>query len=352
MKNNKKFIIVLLIVAPIAYWFITQNNSSTLKEKETGFAVVDTSIVTKIFIADKKTNSVTLTRTPDGWILNENYNTNNKVVGALLGTMHRLKIKSPVSIASRDNIIKRLASIGIKVEVYQEAHRINLFDKYKFFPYEKLDKVYYVGDVTPDNLGTYMLMEDAKHPYIVHIPGFRGFLTPRYSPMPDDWKSHSVFNHSLNDIASVAVEFSDKPAESFKVDIEQSTGNYTLTDISNSSEVVNYDTLRLLNFLTSFNDLRYETRLNNLLSPIKVDSIIQTPALFEITLVDDNADTTYVKAFKKRALPEEIRQEAYYKLIPDDKDRFYALINEGEDFVLLQYYVFDKVVYPLSYYTE
>lgn len=352
MKKNKKFIIILIIFAPIAYWFLSQNDSSTLQEKETGFAVIDTSIVTKIFIADKKTNSVVLERTDKGWILNNKYNSNNRVVESLLGTMQRIKIKSPVSKVGRDNIVKRLASIGIKVEIYQDAYRINLFDKYKFFPYEKLAKVYYVGDVTPDNLGTYMLLEGAEHPYIVHIPGFRGFLTPRFSPIPDDWKSHKVFNHTLSDIASVAIEFGDNPEESFKVDITKSNGNYNLTRLNDNSKVVNYDTLKLLNFLTSFNDLRYESRLNNLMSLVRIDSIIQTPTLFEITLVDEDNDTTYLKAFKKRALPEEIKEEAYFQLIPDDRDRFYALINDGEDFVLLQYYVFDKVVYPLSHYTH
>jgi hypothetical protein len=36
--------------------------------------------------------------------------------------------------------------------------------------------------------------------------------------------------------------------------------------------------------------------------------------------------------------------------IPTDFDRIYALVNDGEDFVLIQYYVFDKVLYPLSHY--
>ena len=352
MKKNKKFILILIIFAPIAFWFITQNDNSTLKEKETGFAVADTSIVTKIFIANKNTNSIILQRTNKGWILDNKFSTNPRVINSLLSTMNRVKIKSPVPKIGRDNIIKRLASIGIKVEIYQEAYRINLFDKYKFFPYEKLAKVYYVGDVTPDNLGTYMLMEDAENPYIVHIPGFRGFLTPRYSPMSDDWKSHQVFKHTLSDIANVTIEFGDKPEESFNVDITNANGNYSLTRLDNNTSIVNYDTLKLLNFLTSFNDLRYESRLNNIMSTVRVDSIIQTPMLYEITLVDENNDTTYLVAFKKRSLPEEIRDEAYFELIPDDRDRFYALINDGDDFVLLQYYTFDKVLHPLSYYTN
>lgn len=350
MKKNKKLLLIAILLAPAAIWFLLQNNNSTLNERESEFAVSDTAAITKIFIADKKTNSVILERTSDGWLLNGKFNTNTRVVDFLLGTMLRIKVKSPVPKAARDNIIKRMASIGIKVEIYQEAYRIDIFDKYKYFPYEKLSKVYYVGDVTPNNLGTYMLMEDAAEPYVTHIQGFRGFLTSRFSPKPDDWKSHQVFYHSLSDISSVWIEYFEEPEESFRVDITSSDGYYNLLKLNDNTNVERYDTLKLLNFLTSFNDLRYESRLNNIMSPVRLDSIIQSPPLFEITLVDDKNDTTYIKAFNKRALPQEIKDEAYFQLIPDDRDRFYAVINDGEDFVLMQYYVFDKVLYPLSYY--
>lgn len=349
--KNKKLIIILIILVPALIWFLLQNESTTLKDGESEFGIVDTASVTKVFIADKDVNSVLLERTSGGWILNNKYSTNPRLIDFLLGTMHKIKVKAPVPKVARDNVIKRMASIGIKVEVYQLAYRVNLFDKYKFFPYEKLSKVIYVGDATPDNLGTYMLIENAESPYIVHIPGFRGFLSPRFSPLPDNWKSHVVFQHSLSEIKSITLEFNNTPEESYKVDIEGSDGSYKLTQLIDNRNVSSFDTLRLLNFLTSFSDLRYESRLNNMMTHLRIDSIQQTPLLFELTLVDDDFDTTYVKAFSKRALPEEIRDEQYFKLIPDDKDRFYALINDGEDFVLMQYYVFDKVLYPLSYYT-
>lgn len=350
MKKNRKSLILAIILAPAAIWFLMQNDNSTLNDSVSDFAITDTAAVTKIFIADKRTNSVLLERVSDGWLLDGKHSTNTQVVDFLLGTMHRIRVKSPIPKVARDNVIKRMASIGIKVEIYQKAYRIDIFDKYRFFPYEKLSKVYYVGDVTPNNLGTYMLMEDAPDPYITHIPGFRGFLTPRFSPKPDDWKSHRVFKHTLSDIKSVSLEFTEKPEESFRVDITSADGSYNLVKLIDNNNVSRYDTLRLLNFLTSFNDLRYETRLNNLMSAVRIDSIIQTPALYEITLVDENNDTTYVKAFKKGAFPEEIRDEEYFKFVTDDSDRFYALINDGEDFVLMQFYVFDKVLYPLSYY--
>mgnify|MGYP006863474409 FL=1 len=86
------------------------------------------------------------------------------------------------------------------------------------------------------------------------------------------------------------------------------------------------------------------------MSPATIDSIMQSHPMFDVTLVDDNNDTTYIITYMKGELSEEIRDETYNELLPDDRDRFYALINDGEDFVLMQYYVFDKIIKPLSYF--
>ena len=136
MNKNIKYIISILLVIPIALWFLLRSDSSTLTEKETGFAVSDTSTITKIFIADKKSNQVTLKRTNKGWVINNKFDSNPKLVEGLLGSMQRLKVKAPVPIVARDNVIKRLASIGVKVEVYETSYRINISEKLRFFPYQ------------------------------------------------------------------------------------------------------------------------------------------------------------------------------------------------------------------------
>jgi len=349
MKKNKIIFIVVALLVVLAAVLITGNHYSTLKKRESDFSIRDTASVKKIFIADKQSNQVTLQRTRTGWILDGKYKATTKLVDMLLGTLKKMRVKSPVSLAAYNNVVDRMAAIGRKVEIYQEVYRINLFNKIKLFKHLKKTKVFYVGDATQDNLGTYMLMEDAKTPYVVFIPSFRGFLYTRFSPKPDDWKSHVVFNKKLADIKSVEVVFHQEPENSFRVEIIDALGNYKLTRLSNGQMINRYDTLKLLNFLTSFRDLRYETRMNKLMNPVKMDSVIHSPSLYEITLVDRNKDTTYVKMFEKKEA-DQVKMTVPTSLEPIDQDRFYALINGGEDFVLMQYFVFDKVLKPLSYY--
>ncbi len=348
MKKNKLIVIITVFLAAIAIFLLAQNHYSTLKENETNFSVSDTASVTKIFIADKNVNSVIIERTPKGWVLNGKVNANDKLVNTLLTTLKRMKVKSPVSLASHDNVVKRLSSIGKKVEIYQEVYRIDLFGM-QLFKHEKLTKVFYVGDVTRDNLGTYMLIEGAERPYIIYLPGFRGFVSSRFSPLIDDWRSHVVFNKTLNNIKNLKVYFGENDSSGFNLEVIDAMGNYKITRLLNGEMLKSFDTLKVLNLMTSFADLRYESRLNNLLLPQKIDSIINSPSKYEITLLDNFGETTYVKIFERHRLPEAVTK-VYDKLTPVDHDRMYGLINEGDDFVLMQYYVFDKVLYPIGYY--
>lgn len=349
MKKNRLIVIVAVMLVTVAIILLAQNHYSTLKENETNFAVSDTASVTKIFIADKGVNSVTIERNKEnGWVLNGNIDANNIIVQTLLSTMKRMTVKAPVSIASHDNVVKRLASIAKKVEIYQDVYRIDFFGL-KLFKHEKLTKVFYVGDATKNNLGTFMLMEGAKRPYIIYLPGFRGFISSRFSAMPDDWRTHVVFKNSLVDIKSLKIYFGENDSLGFNIEVFDAMGNYKITRLLNGETLKTFDTLKVLNLITSFADLRYETRLNNLFTPQRIDSIINSPSKYEITLVDNDGESTFIKIFNKNRAPEEITTE-YDKLVPIDHDRMYGLINGGDDFVLIQYYVFDKILYPIGYY--
>ncbi len=350
MKKKNIIIVLLLVVLAVAA-VLTGNHYSTLKEKESDFSVKDTASITRIFMADKGVNEVLLERTPQGWVLNKKFPANSKAVDFLLETLRKIKVKAPVSKAEHNNVVKRMAGIGIKVEIYQRVPRINLFNKIKLFYHDKRTKVFYVGDVTQNNLGTYMLMEGAERPYVVYIPGFRGFVSVRFSPKPDDWKSHVVFSEKLGDIRSVSVENGKDSTQSFQVVVKNALGDYDLIRLSDHQKIKDYDTLKMLNFLTSFRDLKYEALLNNELTPQKIDSIKNTKPIYIITLVDNKNDTTKVVMFKKPRFPDAV-VNAREELVPVDLDRMYGLINQGRDFVLMQYYVFDKVLHPLDYYLK
>lgn len=347
MKKNRLLFILALLLVIIAVLFTVNQRYTTLDDAESGFAVQDTAKVTKIFMVDKNNRSVKLDRNEDGsWTLNDKFTAHAYNIYMLLGTIRELTVRYPVPLVARDNVVTRLATIAKKVEVYQEVYRINLFDRIKLFPHEKLVRTYYVGDATQDNMGTYMIMEGAEQPYVVFLPRLRGFVYSRYSTDEDDWRDHTIFRTPLQDFESVKVEFLEEPEESFIIESDNN-GNLALTTLIDNRQKA-YDTLRLMQFVTSFRDIRFESVLNNKLEPEYIDSIASGPGAHIITLKEKDGDEFRVRTFRKGGFSQLYDNEGA-ALEPFDLDRLYAFVNDEKDFVLIQYFVFDKVLRTASY---
>ena len=346
-KNNRITIIIaalLVVVAGVLIW----NNRylSTLQGESSDFQVWDTASVTKIYLADRRERESLLERQEQGWTLNGTYKAHPKQVQYLLTTLYKIRIKMPVSVASHDNIVKQLASQSTKVEIYQIVPRINLFDKIKLFYHEKRTKVFYVGDATMDSSGTFMLKEGADKAYIVYIPSFRGFITTRFTANPDDWRDHAIFQKNLTDIQSVEVDFNEDPEGNFRID-NIGKHQYRLTRLCDNKELP-YDTLKVINMLSSFSDLRFEALFTNTLPQERIDSITNSPFVHHVILTDKDGKTQDMKTFKKLILNGVTDFGGDYGDL--DRDRMYALIDSGKDFVLIQNYVFDKVLHDVRYY--
>lgn len=346
MKKNKTAIILAIVLIAIAILLFCNNRYlTTLRGDSADFMVWDTATITKVYLADRLDNETLLERHENGWTLNKDYKAHPKKIDQLMYTLYKIRIRMPVSRSSHDHIIAQMASNSTKVEIYQIVPAINLFNKIKLFPREKRTKVFYVGEASKDYSGSFMLREGADQAYIVYIPGFRGYISTRFTANPDEWRDHTIFRESLANIQSVTVEFCQEPERGFCV---ENTGKhqYQLTSLTDNTSVP-FDTLKVINLLASFGDLRFEALLNNVLTPSRLDSIKRTPVIHHITLVNKEGQTSAIKTFGKKV---NFSNAVPYEMRSDDADRMYALINEDRDMVLIQNYVFDKVLKDINYY--
>jgi hypothetical protein len=348
-KNRITFVIILILLLVAAGLFIT-NSYTTLRKDVSDFSIEDTASVTRIFLADKNNNEVILERTTEGnWLVDGKYDAQQAKINSFLKTLADIEVRSPVPLVARNNVITRMAVIAKKIEIYQVTPRINLFNKMKLFPHEKLTKTYYIGDVTQDNQGTFMLMEGEEEPYIVHIPGFRGFVATRYSTEKADWRDYTVFNTPINEIKSVKVEFPFHPEMAYQFEINDNQ-NILLRSLIDNQVVQRYDTIRVLNFLTAFEDIRFESLLAHLIEKEFIDSVSASTPKTIITLTDRDGDVNSVKIFNKKGFAP-VYSANGAAMEPFDLDRAYALVNNEEDFVLIQYFVFDRVTRTLGFFT-
>jgi len=187
-------------------------------------------------------------------------------------------------------------------------------------------------------------MDGSDVPFIVHLMKLRGFVAPRYSTREEDWRDHSVFKTKLSDIKSVTMEIPADPGQSFEIMQDE---DIHLKSLESGELVAKYDTMKMLNFLSAFADLRYEALMNKLDSAF-IDSITSSLPFHIITLEETNGKVTAIKTFHKDN--DAGRFDLEGNIYVNDLDRAYALVNDERDFVMIQFFVFDKILRPLSYF--
>ncbi len=347
MKKNRFIFVTFVILALIALILWLTQSPTTFRRSMSDFTLNDSSNVTRIFMSDKNNNSVSLTKISSGkWLVNEKYPAQKLTVEMLLKTMVGIEVQQPVANAAHDNIVKELAVNSVKVEIYQWVYRIDLFGVIRWFPHEKLTKVYYVGGATPSNLGCFMLLENSSEPFIVSLPGFRGFVSPRYSPIEKYWRDYNIFKKTIPEIAIVKVEIPATPDYSYEVR-NNGKNKFSLISLTDHSEIPDYDTLKILNFLSGFRNLNYEALLNDM-DKARKDSILASQPFIIITLTDTAGVSKTIKTYHKQG--PEGQTDLQGIPLPYDLDRLYASVNDGQDFTIIQYYTFDKVLRPKSFF--
>ena len=80
MRKNRPILIIVIILLIISVLLLIKQTNSTLRKESSDFAIEDTASITKVFMSDKKNNSILLVRQADGkWILNNKYNANQGI---------------------------------------------------------------------------------------------------------------------------------------------------------------------------------------------------------------------------------------------------------------------------------
>lgn len=347
MKKNRNILLVIVVLAVVAGILAITQSGRTFKREQSDFAVEDTSAVTRIFMSDKNNNMVILSRLPSGeWMVDEKYPASRFNIRMLLGTIHDLEVKEPVSQAAHNSVIRELSVNSVKVEIYQRVYRIDLFRSIRLFPHEKLTKVYYVGGATMNNRGSYMLIEGSPVPFVTWIPGFRGFVSPRYSPMVNTWRDYNIFRKEITAIASVQVEIPGKVNESWLVVNRNAT--VSLFAYPEKKPIPLFDTLAVLNFLAGFRNLNFEAIISGM-DPVRKDSILSSTPSAIITLTDTSGGSATIRTFLKEGAG---ATDLNGNPLPYDIDRLYVLVNDGRDFALAQYYTFDRILRPRSFFLK
>ncbi len=322
MKNRVILIIVGLLFAIAIALYITQRKG-TIKQELKDFAVADTGAIDKLFLADRADHQITLEKkSPGHWIVNAKYNAREEVINNLLNTILKVAVKAPVAKAAHNAVVAQLATSAVKVEIYQQG---------------ELVKTYYVGEPTTDYLGTYMLLEKSSVPFIMHIPGFDGYLSTRYTVNEEDWRERVVFNYPANTIASIEIVFSYHPEYSFLLNVKEQI----VTQVG-GKEPIKIDANVLNSYLSFYQHTPFEI-WEKKMSPQQKDSLLASTPVSTITVKDKNGKINTLKIFLKLSEQGDSLQEAKVKQGHYDLNFMYAVGKEN-NLILVQHFVFDKIL--------
>ena len=313
MRNKKIFFISIVIILLFGLFFIEENKTSSFNTEL--FSVTDTLSINKIIISDRYDNEIELRRNNNQWIVNDSYLVRNDAIKTLLSTLKNIRIKNLLSNEIEKNIEKQISTLGVGVIIYNNNKKINSF---------------IVGPSTRDHLGTYVYHFKTKKTYSTHIPGFNGFLSPRFGIQANrieinNWRNPTLIDYQPNLIDSIFSYNFSNSAKSFKLICgkENNIKNYQNEIIKD----VNFGTLNL--FRNSFTNLNVEKYLNDTLK-----NNLNNPSKKLIIYSKNNIDSLVFYTINSEQ---------------DDDSNDYNIkrkiaIKNNEDICLVQDYVFNKVL--------
>lgn len=337
MKKSSVITIIILVALAVAAIFVYKNKgrSSTIDKEASDFGLKDTASVDKIFMADKNGQKVLLERKPGGWTVNGKYEARPDAIDMLLYTIRMVEVKSPVSKASREMVIKIMAGKSVKLEVYSKGKKV---------------KQYYIGHPTQDHTGTYMLMTDPetdenyKDPFITHIPGFNGYLSTRYFVEEADWRDRLMINYRPPQIRQIKLDLHEIPDSSFVIDLF-SMQRFGLKN--GKGQQLPFSEERLKQYIAYFQNVNCEFVLEKT-EPL-VDSLSKSAVPFATLTVTDRDNGQNVTYFYHKQ-PIASKNEQYGVDYKYDPDRLYVKFNGGKDYGVAQYYVFGKMLQTYGYF--
>jgi hypothetical protein len=338
MKRYFSLIIlgVLIALAGFAvYAYFSKGQMSTVGEPSRDFAYRDTASIDKIFIADKDGHSSTLERTAKGWFVNGKYKCRPDAVLNLLEVIKLVEVRMPVRKEAKESVLKFMASNANKVEIYSDG---------------ELVKQYYVGHETEDYEGSYMLLTDIssgenyEEPYVCFIPGFRGFLLPRFIVNENEWRDRVVMNYTPPQVRMIKVEHLGMPPDSsFTIELKN-VNSFVLRDLK--GQELPFDEGKLRQYLVYYQNVSYEGLITG--KNKKLQDSLSAGLPFAIISVTTNEFKTsefkfYRKAFSAEKQPEHGVKYDY------DPDRMF-LNFATKEWALVQYFVFGKMLATSAYF--
>lgn len=205
LKIKILLLVTALLLGLAGYLYVKGSQKDTFASSSRDFAVEDVDRIGRIFAVDREGNSYNLERKSDTWYV-DGYEADKEFVGILLTTLQKMTVKNLVPKTAISKVMKDIATMGKKVEVYDKSGRVM--------------KIFYIGTGNQVDDGTFMVLDGSNIPYEVGLPAFPGNIAARFWPFKFiDMRSRVIAEYKAGEIKSIVMEYPRNKSESFILNV-------------------------------------------------------------------------------------------------------------------------------------
>ncbi len=337
-QNTKTFLLIALVIAlgAIAF-FSTRAQTESADGPLRNFAIADTSAITKFRISDTEGNKITITRENNEkvWMVEgSSFKARPENATLILDAVKRIAIRQDLDEAEINTTLNFLTVRHKKVEFFVNNESTPI-------------KSWYIGNSTADHQGTYMLLQEGEQkssiPFIVYKPGMRGNLEARFFTSFVDWRFSGIYNYRVGEIKDISFTNIDNPEESFEINVNKES-EVQLID-GNKQPISAFDTAQVSHYVTHFKKLHFSHVADDLTSA-QIDSVLNVKPNASIAVTTHNNATKKVNIWKIYDTIE-TDEGVSKKLNPGYA---FLAIENSKELVRVQYYQWDNVLKPKSYF--
>ena len=331
MKKTGIYLVVFFALLGASLWLI-KGEKQPSEEAYKNFQTPEILDLTKVELKDRNGNHTVLVRRENTWLVDDVFPASEVTLNDFFYALEHMVAAYPAPNNAVDNIVKEMVGNSTKVFLYKENS-------------EKPFKVFVVGGPNHNQDGTYMLMEvegkAADKPYLVQLPGFKGYIGPRFTAQRKYWIGARFTNFLPEEIKSLSYSY-------LQEDSEQS---FTLQRAEDSFEMLQGEQVYPLEGLNEaivqglfsvFIDLNFEQYQDSILER---ERVVNDLGFLDLEIELMNGDSRKVTLYKKPYPDvENIPLDAEGNRLKFDKNQFYAFDYRSEAFYTAQYYTFGKIL--------
>jgi len=320
------YLLGFVVLLAAVYYFVFGQSYSTLDTDDTRFAIKNTEDISRITIKDQDNVTADLTKKGSGrWSINDRYYVREDAIDQIMRIVSKTKVYAPVAQSVYQNVMNNMVNDSKTV---------------KFYDGEDLIKTVIIAGNTLDKQGTYMMLEGTESPYITHVPGHHGHLHRFYFTNIDEWRTREAFDFEKDQITSISIDYPQQPNASFTLN---NISDPIVTNIEGfKSQGDELNKLFIDNYLASFNTVNVEA-FDNYYS--QKEEILKTTPYCKIKVEGKDNEKRAMDIYfmpinerSKKMFDNEGNQLMY------DQDHFYAVLNGGRDFAVIQTFVFAPLI--------